>query len=135
MTRRKISNRQDLLIYKVGVRFDEKTYNKLKEWVEKSNASTIGELVRKIVAKERVIFYTKDITMAEPTRELIRIRKELNAIGVNINQITHSFHAADSTNQKLVHASRIVYEYKTVDEKIEVLWKLITEISKQWSAK
>jgi hypothetical protein len=135
MTRRKISNRQDVLIYKVGVRFDEKTYNKLKEWVDKSNASTIGELVRKLVIKERVIFYTKDITMAEPTSELIKIRKELNAIGTNINQITHSFHATDLTAQKLFHAMKITEQYRTVGEKIELLWKLVTEISKQWSAK
>jgi hypothetical protein len=135
MTRRKINNRQELLKYKVGVRFDEKTYTKLKEWVEQSNTSTIGELVRKIVTKERVIFYTKDITMAEPTSELIKIRKELNAIGININQITHSFHAADSTTQKLIHALGIIEQYKAVGEKIELLWKLITEISKKWSAK
>ena len=95
MTRRKINNREELLICKVGVRFDEKTYNKLKAWVEQSNTSSIGELVRKIVIKERIIFYAKDITMEAPTSELIKIRKELNAIGVNINQITHSFHTAE----------------------------------------
>jgi hypothetical protein len=50
MTRRKINNRQELLKYKVGVRFDEKTYTKLKEWVEQSNTSTIGENHAKTVS-------------------------------------------------------------------------------------
>jgi hypothetical protein len=82
-----------------------------------------------------VILYTKDITMTEPTNELIKIRKELNAIGVNINQVTHSFHTADSTDQKLIHALKIIEQCRTVGEKIEMLWRLIIDISKQWSAK
>jgi hypothetical protein len=135
MTRRKLINRQDLLTYKVGVRFDQKTHNKLKQWVAQSNAATIGELIRKIITQERVIFYTKDITMAEPLNELIKIRKELNAIGININQVTHAFHIADSQTQKLSQAMGIIKQYSTVCEKIEQLWTLITEISKQWSAK
>ena len=67
MTRRKIANREELLKYKVGVRFDEKTYNKLKTWVEQTNASSVGELVRKIITKEKVTFYVREISMEEPT--------------------------------------------------------------------
>ena len=60
----------------MGVRFDERICNKLKSWVEQPNTATAGELVRKIVTKEKVTFYTKDISMKETTDELIGIRKK-----------------------------------------------------------
>lgn len=134
MTRKKISNREELLSYKVGVRFDEKTYNKLKVWVQQTNASSIGELVRKIVTKEPFTFYTKDSTMEGPTNELIKIRKDLKSIGVNINQITHSYHTAEET-RKAFHALKIVEQYNEVGNKISLLWKLVTDIQRKWSAK
>jgi len=134
MTRKKISNREELLSYKVGVRFDEKTFNKLKAWVQQTNASSVGELVRKIVTKEPVTFYTKDCTMEEPTNELVKIRKELNAIGVNINQITNSYHTAEIT-QKVFHALKIAEQYNEVSKKINLIWKLVTDMQRKWSAK
>jgi len=134
MTRKKISNRKELLSHKVGVRFDEKTYNKLKVSLQQTNASSIGELVRKIVTKEPFTFYTKDSTMEGPTNELIKIRKELKSIGVNINQITHSYHTAEET-QKAFHALKIVEQYNEVGNKISLIWKLVTDMQRKWSAK
>jgi hypothetical protein len=135
MTRRKLINRDELLKYKVGVRFDEKTYNKLKSWVEQTSTATVGELVRKIVTNEKVTFYTRDISMKEPTDELIRIRKEINAIGVNINQITEFFHTADSSQQKLFHALKVADTYQQVTDQVNLIWKHVREMSSQWSAR
>jgi hypothetical protein len=135
MTKKKLINRDELLKYKVGVRFDEKTYNQLKSWVEQTNTATVGELVRKIVTNEKVTFYTRDISMKEPTDELIRIRKEINAIGVNINQITEFFHTADSPQQKLFHALKVADNYQQVTEQVYLIWKQVTEMSNRWSAR
>ena len=128
-------NREELLKYKVGVRFDEKTYNKLKMWVEQTNASSVGELVRKIITKENVTFYVRDISMEEPTAELIRIRKEINAIGVNINQLTQEYHNASSFDQKLGPALKMHSLYQKVTDKVNEVWKEVNEMSRKWSAR
>lgn len=135
MTRRKLINREQLLKYKVGVRFDEKTYNKLKGWVQQTNASSVGELVRKIITKEKVTFYVRDISMEESTAELIRIRKEINTIGVNINQLTQEHHTADGLDQKLTRALRIYELYQKVTDKVNEVWKEVNEMSRKWSAR
>ena len=135
MTRRKLRNRDELLKYKVGVRFDEKTYNKLKSWVEQTNASTVAELVRKIITKEKVTFYVRDISMEEPTAELIRIRKEINAIGVNINQLTREHQTEGVLDERLVRAVRIYELYQKVTDKVNEVWKEVNEMSRKWSAR
>lgn len=135
MTRRKLINRDELLKYKVGVRFDEKAYNKLKSQVQQSNASTVGELVRKIVTSEKVTFFVKDISMEEPTAELIRIRKEINAIGRNINQLTEAHHTSGSLDEKITHLLEVDKLYRQVAGKVCEVWKQVTEMSLKWSAK
>ena len=135
MTRRKLINRDELLKYKVGVRFDAKTYNKLKSQVQQSNASTVGELVRKIVTNEKVTFFVKDISMEEPTAALIKMRKEINAIGVNINQLTELCHTTDSVDQRIERMMKVAALYEQMTEKVSKVWKQVSEMSLKWSAK
>ena len=135
MTRKKLINRDELLKHKVGVRFDEKTYNKLKSQVQQSNAATVGELVRKIVTNEKVTFFIKDISMEEPTAALIKMRKEINAIGVNINQLTEMCHTTDSVEQKIDSMLKVAELYKQMTDKVGEVWKQVSEMSLKWSAK
>jgi len=135
MTRKKLINRDELLKHKVGVRFDEKTYNKLKSQVMQSNASTVGELVRKIVTNEKVTFFVKDISMEEPTAALIKMRKEINAIGVNINQLTEICHTTDSAQQKIDSMLKVAELYRQMTDKVSEVWKQVSEMSLTWSAK
>lgn len=135
MTKKKLINRDELLKHKVGVRFDEKTFNKLKAQVQQSNASTVGELVRKIVTGEKVTFFVKDISMEEPTAELIRIRKEINAIGRNINQLTEAHHTSTIIDEKITHLLEVDKLYHEVADKVGEVWKQVSEMSLRWSAK
>lgn len=135
MTKKRLINRDELLKHKVGVRFDEKTFNKLKSQVQQTNASTVGELVRKIVTGEKVTFFVKDISMEEPTAELIRIRKEINAIGRNINQLTEAHHTSSIVNEKIRHLLEVDKLYRQVADKVSEVWKLVSEMSLKWSAK
>jgi len=110
-------------------------YNKLKSQVQQSNASTVGELVRKIVTNEKVTFFVKDISMEEPTAALIKIRKEVNAIGVNINQLTEICHTIDSDEQKIDSMLKVAELYRQMMDKVSEVWKQVSEMSLKWSAK
>lgn len=92
----------------------------------------MGELARKILSKEKITCYYKDTTMDAPMEELTHIRKELNAIGVNINQITHKFHIADNPSQKIDQVLRVEREYKRVGDKVDRLLAMVFELSKKW---
>jgi hypothetical protein len=135
MTKKRLIDRDELLKHKVGVRFDEKTFNKLKSQVQQSNASTVGELVRKIVTGEKVTFFVKDISMEAPTAELIRIRKEINAIGRNINQLTEAHHTSSIVDEKTRHLLEVDKLYRQVADKVSEVWKLVSEMSLRWSVK
>ena len=114
------------------MRFNERTYRHLLYLVENTNNQSVAELVRAIVVKEKILFFAVDTTMRGPMIDLAGIRKELNAIGTNINQITHAFHVAETDSQKVFHALRVAEQYKVVDERVERLLVVVAELAKKW---
>lgn len=115
-----------------SVRVSDRYYKRLEEIKKNSNCQYIGEVVRRILYREEIVWYHKDASMDSTVAELTLIRKELNAIGININQITRHFHSADIPNQKIFHALKIVDEYKKVGQKLEKVMSVTSEITKKW---
>ena len=97
-----------------------------------ADIQSVAELVRAIVLKEKILFYAVDTTMRGPMIDLAGIRKELNAIGTNVNQITHACHVAETDLQKVFHALRVAEQYKMVDERVERLLEVVTDLAKKW---
>jgi hypothetical protein len=67
--------------------------------------------------------------------ELIRLRREVNSIGNNINQITRYFHQSSNETRKVFYATRVAGLYDSTGSKIEELLQLIAEWGKQWLQK
>lgn len=101
MPRKKVKDRSKLLSHLIGVKVTEAFYKKLKGIEENSNCGSIGEVARKILLRERILFYQRDKDLDETMQELNCICKELRAIGVNINQITRHFNATKKTLHSL----------------------------------
>lgn len=132
MARKKEAVRDKLLSKLITLRVTEALYNKLERLHTESSCASIGEVARKILSKEKIVLLHKDISMNGTMEELASIRKELRAIGVNINQITHHFHSCDDDKQKLFLALKTSDQYRQVDQKVEVLLKIISQIALKW---
>ena len=116
----------------IGVRVSEAFYDQLEEKRKKTNCQTLCEFVRAILYKERITFYYTDATLNATAVELAGIRKELTLIGNNINQITKTFHSAESDSERLFHALKVAEEYKRVDNKVEKLLIMVEQIAEKW---
>jgi hypothetical protein len=132
MGRKKIEDRDELLIHRIRTRVNDKAYKRLTELLNSSNCQTVGQLVRKILSRERITVYHKDKSLDGPIQELIQIRNELRAIGVNINQITHHFHTAETTNQRMFDALKVAESYREVGDKVNVLVEMVAKLGEKW---
>jgi hypothetical protein len=126
-------NKTEPLTNLIGVRVSAQFYEKLEALRQKSNCQTLGEFARRVLQKEEIIWYHKDASMDAVAAELAGIRKELNAIGLNINQVTRYFNGTTIPNQKIFEALRILDDYRKVSTPVERLMKIISEI--KWSPK
>lgn len=131
MTRRKV-DKGAKLSHRLTVRMSESFFKRMEEWLANSNCQSISELARKILYREEVIWYHKDAKLESTAIELAGIRKEINAIGRNINQITHAFHTTDLPRERMFHALKVLDEYKKVGQKTDKLLAITSEINKKW---
>lgn len=117
MGRTKKADKETLLVHRIFTRINDKSFQRLESLIAKSDCHTIGQLVRHILSKERIIIYNTEVTVAEP---------------VHINQITHAFHRSESPEEKVFHSLKVADEYEKVGDKVEVLINMVAEIGERW---
>jgi len=67
--------------------------------------------------------------------EMALIRKELKAIGININQQTKYFHTSESSSERAFYVMKTGDLYKMVDEKVDCLLVIISKLAERWLPK
>jgi hypothetical protein len=132
MGRKKASDQTDLLVHPLIVRVDVKTFGKLQRLMKDSGCRTLGEVARKILLNERINCFYRDESLSAPMEELALIRKEIKAIGVNINQQTRYFNACKSASEKAFYAMKTSGLYSNIDGKIEKLLSLVSKLAVKW---
>jgi len=132
MSRKKSKNPEELLDHPIIVRLNEPTFKRLENILLHSNCGSIGEVARNILSKEKILMLHRDISLNAPMEELALIRKEIKAIGININQQTRHFHTSDSEAQRNFYFILTSDLYKNVGLKVDRLLELITKLSLKW---
>ncbi len=117
------------------LRVSESTYQKLEKIRVNSDCQTVPEIIRRIIEKEKIIYYHKDASMDAPMEILISIQKELKAIGININQVTRNFNSMAGERQRWYQIKRAAQYYSQVDTKVSLLLTLISQLAKKWLQK
>ena len=121
------------LMHPIRTRVNSKTYQRLKSLLQNSTCQSMGELARKLITREKINCFYKDVTMDAPMEELTSIRKELKAIGININHITRTFNQEKTKeNNRQQYVLQIAELYKKVDIKVERLLPLISQLTEKW---
>lgn len=121
------------LTHPIRTRVNRKTYERLESLLQNSTCQSIGELARKLITREKINCFYKDVTMNAPMEELTSIRKELKAIGININQITRTFNQEKTKeNSRQNYVMQIAELYKKVDTKVDRLLTLISTLTEKW---
>lgn len=116
----------------IRTRVTENTYRQLEKIKLNSNCRSMGEVVRKILSKEKILMLTRDASMSGPMEELASIRKELKSIGININQQTRHFHTSENESQRAFYFMRTSDLYKNVGEKIDKLLAIVSKLTLKW---
>lgn len=132
MGRKKKTQRELLLNHLITIRVNDAVYKKIVQLQTDSNCHSAGEVVRRILSNEKIVILHKDISMDAPMEELAEIRKELKAIGVNINQVTRHFHSSGNDHRKLFYALKTMDLYQTIDSKVERLLSTVSKMAVKW---
>ncbi len=131
MSREKAGEKK-ILRNEIKTRVNDQKYWELSELLSKTRCHTMSELVRNILYNRPVKVFTIDETFHQQMEELSAIRKELKAIGININQITRYFNSATDSTQKLFHSFKVDTHILEVSDKVESLLEIVSKLSEKW---
>ncbi len=135
MGRKKAYDQDSLLKHLIRTRVDDRTYKRLEKLINDSDCRSIGEVARKILSNEQIKCFYRDVSLSGPMEELALIRKEIKAIGININQQTHKFHIAETPTERAFHHIKTTAEYKRIEAKIDRLLAIISKLAGRWLRK
>ena len=98
----------------------------------KTRSKDMSTLLRDILYKRPIEVITRDETLDNTMEELARLRTEIRAIGVNINQITRYFNTYPEPQKKMLYAKMAFKEYLDIEPKIDQLLIIVSKMSKRW---
>lgn len=132
MPRKKSPNPEAVLTHFIRTRVTEKVYLRLDKISRNSDCHSVGGVARKILSQEKITLFYKDLTLNSAMEELASIRKELRAIGVNINQITRSFNQDKTEAKRSFYAIKAADQYQKIDVKVDELLTIISKLAEKW---
>lgn len=135
MSRKKAADRQELLTCPIRTRVTETVFKRLEKISKESDCRSVGEVARKILSKEKITLFHRDISLNAPMEEMALIRKELKSIGININQQTHRFHTSTSESERAFYALKTAELYKQVGGKVDELLAIVSKLAQKWLQK
>jgi hypothetical protein len=102
-----------------------------KNW-KKSTIRERSEYIRRILFGKAVTVYTRNQSLDELMAELILLRKELNAIGLNFNQAAHRLDTLDHLPQMRHWLQTFESDRDMFFAKVEEIKLKVNSISEQW---
>jgi hypothetical protein len=120
------------LQHPVMTRISHAKYLELEKIAGQTKDETVSGIVRSIIHNQPVKVYVKDETLNRTMEELAALRGEIRAIGVNINQITRWFNTYPDPKQKEFYARIAFGKYVTLEDKIDRLLGIISNLAEKW---
>jgi len=132
MPRRKATDPEARLTHPIIFRVTETVFKRLEKTLAESDCGSIGEVARKIVSDKPIKCFYIDIHLNPVMEELALIRKELKAIGVNINQLTKRFHQDREGHHRPYYIHQVAEQHQQADIKVARLLILVSKLTKRW---
>ena len=127
MPRKKSDNPEALLSQPIVIRVTGNVFSKLEKIMQDSGCQSIGEVARMILSDQPIKCFYIDVSLNGPMEQLALIRKELKAIGININQQTRYFHQSRNDAQKSFYALKTAELYRQTGELLDIVQQLATK--------
>lgn len=128
MSRRKIPV-ETALTHGIKTRVTASAFQTLIDQLNRSHYRTMAEMLREMVCNGQIKLVTVDKTMSEVMERLIPIRRELGAIGNNLNQIARTL---NTPGVRVLPVMEMTAQMTELRGQLEGLQAMISELSRRW---
>jgi hypothetical protein len=116
----------------IGLRLTAEEYGELEKSWKNSTVKKLSEFVRRVLFGKRITVYSRNQSLDELVAELVFLKRELHAIGVNFNQAVHRLNMTDHSPQMQVWVERFGRDRDRYFALFEEVKLKINSVSAQW---
>ncbi|QEC65628.1 plasmid mobilization relaxosome protein MobC [Mucilaginibacter ginsenosidivorans] len=116
----------------IGLRLTSDEYGELEKSWKNSTVKKLSEFVRGALFGRKITVYSRNKSLDELVAELVLLRRELHAIGVNFNQAVHRLNRSDHSPQMQVWVERFGRDRDAYFALFEEVKLKINSVSEQW---
>jgi len=119
----------------VKIRMNKTELQQLKKLQQQSTERSLSNYIRKLALQKPIIVRYRNQSADEFLAEMIRLKRELNAIGNNFNQVVHKLHILERIPEfrKWIMENKILQE--NLARKVGNIEQKMNEIHQQWLLK
>lgn len=116
----------------IHLRLRPEEYQKIHKRFSKTTCRKLSEYARKNLLDEPITMNYRNESVDEFMSEIIRLRKELNALGNNFNQAVKRLHTLQQIPEFKLWIMQHELEKKILFNKVDEIKKHIQKIAKKW---
>lgn len=116
----------------IGLRLTPKEYDYVGQHWQDSNCRKLSDYVRRLIFNKPVVSSYRNKSMDELMAELVLLRRELNAIGVNFNQAVHRLHTLDHLPQMQLWLRSFERDKAFLFDKVDEIKVRLNSMTEEW---
>lgn len=129
---RRLAKDQARVTHKVTAHLTPEKHKQLTDLLAKNPRLGMSRLLRDILDDRPIKLFIHDSTMDQWIEEVSKLRAEIRAIGINVNQITRYFNTYPEPARKITYAKMAFAEYILLQPKIEQILTIMKKLSEKW---
>lgn len=119
----------------VKTRMNDSELNELTKFQQKTTEKDISNYLRKVALQKPVTVKYRNQSADDFLKEMLGLKKELNAIGNNFNQAVHKLHILDKIPEFRVWVQQYDRLQKALISKVEEIKLRMNQLYEQWLQK
>ena len=117
----------------VGLRFTPEEYRLLHDKYKATTCRQLSEYIRRNLFDKKITVFSRNKSMDDFMTELIVLRKELGAIGNNLNQSVKKLNAYQDIAEIKIWVLLNEKTIQKIFDRIEIIKSKINQFSESWS--
>ncbi|MEP7376810.1 MAG: plasmid mobilization relaxosome protein MobC [Chitinophagaceae bacterium] len=117
------------------VRMNPAEMQQLKKLQQQSTERSVSNYVRKVALQKPIIIKYRNQTADDFLTEMVQLKKELNAVGNNFNQVVHKLHILDKIPEFRTWIKFYMDLNQSVVTKVADINSKVIQLYEQWLQK
>jgi hypothetical protein len=117
------------------VRMNENELQQVKKHQQKSTEKNISAYVREVAMQKPVLINYRNQSADDFLKDMLALKKDLNGIGNNFNQVVHKLHILDKIPEFRVWVSHYDSLHQSLVSKVDEIKLRMNQLYEEWLQK